>query len=274
MPATASGRGVNTMGNRVTARGLARLLPLALFLVLPSLVSATPDHRDGVTVRHAPKAPINPAMRVKLAALPPWIPSRPEPFALGSAPLPLDAIRAKWLQVRDEIAQNAIVLAGCRSVPETCPPAARRFLALIDGARGKEGRALLGELNRAVNLAIAYVSDLKQHGTDVWSAPLATFASGKGDCEDYAIAKYLALRESGIAAENLRLVVVQTRRDSAHAVLAARLDDCWLLLDNTTLVLVPDHERTDYRPLIAFGAEADLAKAETALVDRPLAGSM
>jgi len=262
------------MGIRVTARGLARLLPLAFFVALPSLASATPDHRDGVTVRHAPKAPINPAMWVKLAALPPWIPSRPEPFALGSSPSALDAFRAKWLQVRDEIAQDAIMLAGCRSVPETCPPAARRFLALIDGARGKEGRALLGEINRAVNLAIRYVSDLKQHGSDVWSAPLATFASGQGDCEDYAIAKYLALRERGIATENLRLVVVQTRRDRAHAVLAARLDDCWLLLDNTALVLVPDHERTDYRPLIAFGAEADLANAETALVDRPLAGSM
>lgn len=262
------------MGIRVTARGLARLLPLAFFVALPSLASATPDHRDGVTVRHAPKAPINPAMWVKLAALPPWIPSRPEPFALGSSPSALDAFRAKWLQVRDEIAQDAIMLAGCRSVPETCPPAARRFLALIDGARGKEGRALLGEINRAVNLAIRYVSDLKQHGSDVWSAPLATFASGQGDCEDYAIAKYLALRESGIATENLRLVVVQTRRDRAHAVLAARLDDCWLLLDNTAFVLVPDHERTDYRPLIAFGAEADPSTVETTLVAGPRARSM
>jgi predicted transglutaminase-like cysteine proteinase len=260
------------MGNRVTARGLARLLPLAFFVAVPALVSATPAHRDGGIAWRAPEAPINP--RVKLAALP-RIPSLPpEPFALGSPALPLDAIRAKWLQVRDEIAQDAIVLAGCRSVPETCPPAARRFLALIDGARGKEGRALLGEINRAVNLAIRYVSDLKQHGTDIWSSPLATFASGKGDCEDYAITKYLALRESGIAAENLRLVVVQTRRGGAHALLAARLDDRWLLLDNTTLVLVPDHERTDYRPLIVFGAEADLAKAETALVHRPLAASM
>ena len=166
------------------------------------------------------------------------------------------------------------MLAGCRSVPETCPPAARPFLDLIDTARGKDGRALLGEINRAVNLTIRYVADLTQHGIDVWSSPLATFASGQGDCEDYAIAKYLALRESGIAAENLRLVVVETRRGSAHAVLAARLDDCWLLLDNTALVLVPDYERADYRPLIAFGAEAYLAKAETALIDRPLAGSM
>ncbi len=178
------------------------------------------------------------------------------------------------MQVREEIAQDAIVLAGCRSVPQTCPTAARRFLALIDSAQGKDGRALLGEINRAVNLAIRNVSDLKQHGTDVWSSPLATFASGQGDCEDYAIAKYLALRESGIATENLRLVVVQTRHGSAHAVLAVRLDDRWLLLDNATLVLVPDHERADYRPLIAFGAEADLTTVETALVDDPPARPM
>jgi hypothetical protein len=144
LPATASGRGVNTMGIRVTARGLARLLPLAFIVAVPALVSATPAHREAW---RAPEAPINPAERVKLAALP-RIPSLPpEPFALGSPALPLDAIKAKWLQVRDEIAQDAMVLAGCRSVPETCPPAARRFLDLIDGARGKEGRALLGEIN-------------------------------------------------------------------------------------------------------------------------------
>ena len=262
------------MGIRVTARALARLLPLAFIVAVPSLVSATPAHRDGAIARHAPEAPINPTLRMKLAALPPRTPSRPEPFALGSPPSALDAIREKWLQVRDEIAQDAIVLAGCRSVPQTCPTAARRFLALIDSAQGKGGRALLGEINRAVNLAIRNISDLKHHGTDVWSSPLATFASGQGDCEDYAIAKYLALRESGIATENLRLVLVQTRPGSAHAVLAVRLDYRWLLLDNTAFVLVPDHERTDYRPLIAFGAEADLTTVETALVDGPSARPM
>ena len=44
-------------------------------------------------------------------------------------------------------------------------------------------------------------SDFTQHGeADRWSAPLATFATAKGDCEDYAIAKYVALREAGFPA--------------------------------------------------------------------------
>ncbi len=60
---------------------------------------------------------------------------------------------------------------------------------------------------------------------DRWSAPLVTFASGRGDCEDYAIAKYVALREAGIAEADLRLVI---SHDSAigedHAVVTARVD--------------------------------------------------
>src|SRR4051812_8046989 len=87
------------MGIRVTARALARLLPLAFIVAVPSLVSATPEQHDGAIARHAAEAPISPAMRVKLAAFPTPTPSLlPEPFALGSPPSALDAIRAKWLQ--------------------------------------------------------------------------------------------------------------------------------------------------------------------------------
>ena len=33
---------------------------------------------------------------------------------------------------------------------------------------------------------------------DRWSPPLETLATGRGDCEDYAIAKYVALTAAGI----------------------------------------------------------------------------
>ena len=43
----------------------------------------------------------------------------------------------------------------------------------------------------------------------------------RGDCEDYAIAKYVALREAGVARENLQLVLVRDRAvRQDHAVLA------------------------------------------------------
>ena len=88
---------------------------------------------------------------------------------------------------------------------EGCPSYAAQFLRLIKAVKAKSGRDQLDEANRAVNMAIRYVSDYAQHGeADRWSAPLATFATGKGDCEDYAIAKYVALREAGFPEGDLR----------------------------------------------------------------------
>ena len=47
--------------------------------------------------------------------------------------------------------------------------------------------------------SIRPMDDLEHHGQiDVWSSPLATLARGAGDCEDYAIAKFIALQRAGI----------------------------------------------------------------------------
>jgi len=82
-------------------------------------------------------------------------------------------------------------------------------------AKAREGRARLGEINRAINLAIRPMSDLAQYGAiDVWSSPLVTFANGAGDCEDYAIAKFAALRHAGISPDDLRIVIM---RDTIRA---------------------------------------------------------
>jgi predicted transglutaminase-like cysteine proteinase len=129
-----------------------------------------------------------------------------------------------------------------------------RFLALIDDARNKSGREKLDAVNRMVNAAIRYTSDFEQHGlADVWSAPLATFASGRGDCEDYAIAKYVLLREAGVAAEDLRLLLVRDtliRQD--HAVLAVREDGRWLILDNRWTIVPESSEVRQLMPLFSI----------------------
>jgi predicted transglutaminase-like cysteine proteinase len=152
------------------------------------------------------------------------------------------------------MAQNAEALTRCRAAPATCTPAERRLSGVIDSVRNIEGRAKLGIVNREINLSIAYVSDRLQHATgDVWSTALTTFASGSGDCEDFAIAKYLALREAGVAAEDLRLLVVHLPAiGQAHAVVAARLDGRWLILDNRRMAMVEDVHATELQPLYAL----------------------
>jgi Bacterial transglutaminase-like cysteine proteinase BTLCP len=83
---------------------------------------------------------------------------------------------------------------------------------------------------------------------------------GKGDCEDYAIAKFVALQEAGISADDLRIVILRDDlREEDHAVVAARLDGHWLMLDNRHMVLVEDHDVRRYRPL--FLVDRDGVKA-------------
>ncbi len=120
------------------------------------------------------------------------------------------------------------------------------------------GRVRAGQINRAINLAIRPMRDSEQFGVaDVWQSPLMTFADGAGDCEDYAIAKYVALREAGMSADDLKLVIVHDdRAGEDHAVTAARIDGDWLILDNRKMLLLTDNQTPDLKPLIAFGDEA------------------
>jgi predicted transglutaminase-like cysteine proteinase len=179
-----------------------------------------------------------------------------EPFGLVATALPEGPLPAKWREVARAVEAERVTLAACRIDPDACPAPARRFLAIVALGASHDGRARFGQINRAVNLAIRPVSDRAQHGVDDrWTAPLATLAAGAGDCEDYAIAKLVALREAGVPAEDVRLVIL---RESAggedHAVAAARVGGHWHILDNRTLAMVEDSMLVGYRPLFALDA--------------------
>ena len=180
-----------------------------------------------------------------------------EPFGVFAFAISTGGLQQKWLALKDELDGDMVQLALCDGDRDNCAsPAALKLLAIVDQARARDGRARLGETNRAINLAIRAAND----GTDdVWSSPLATFARGAGDCEDYAIAKLAALRLAGVAADDLRIVVVRDlRAGEAHAVAAARLDGRWLMLDNRRMAMVEDESARTYQPLFVLYQSAVL----------------
>ena len=186
--------------------------------------------------------------------------------AVTNGPFGLNASRhsglaARWRRLQPVIRVEAAMLALCRSQPATCTPAAAHFLSIIDAARARTGLARIGTINRAVNLAIRPMSDEAQFGAaDIWTTPLMTFASGVGDCEDYAIAKYVALRQAGMAARDLRLVILHNRlAHEDHAVTAARLGGRWLILDNQRMALLADNQMRNVTPLLALDSTPDNA---------------
>lgn len=163
------------------------------------------------------------------------------------------AMLEKWAAVLRQWKIEKQTLDACRVAPGQCSdPAARELLSIIEDAKPLTGIAQLGQINRAVNLAIRSVDDWVAHGVvDVWSSPLATLGTHAGDCEDYAIVKFVALLEAGIAPADIRVLIVRdVMRSEDHAVVAVRHEGQWLLLDNRRLVIRSDAELANYQPLM------------------------
>ena len=194
-----------------------------------------------------------------------------EPFHLFASPMLRGGLVAKWQSVAHKLDDERVQLALCDGDRENCASAAAlQLLSIVDAGRQREGRARLGEINRAINLAIQPMTDLAQFGQeDVWSSPLATFYRGAGDCEDYAIAKFVALRMAGIAAEDLRIVVLaDVMRGEGHAVAAVRLDGHWLILDNRRMAMVEDMAFRNYRPLFVIDRSGVMKYSDAPLLAR------
>jgi predicted transglutaminase-like cysteine proteinase len=198
-----------------------------------------------------------------------------EPFGVLAIDLSAGAVRNKWLELERKLDDERVQLALCNGDRENCvSPAAIQLLAIVDSARARDGRARLGEINRAVNLAIRPMSDLAQYGAiDVWSSPLATFANGTGDCEDYAIAKFVALREAGVSPQDLRIVIMRDIvRGEDHAVAAARLEGHWLMLDNRRMTMIEDINFRNSRPLFVIDQHGVMQYSDPLVAGGPSRG--
>jgi predicted transglutaminase-like cysteine proteinase len=199
-----------------------------------------------------------------------------EPFGLFTFRAPDGTLWRKWRGLEADMAKEQTVLDRCREDAKNCPSNAAQFLRLVSAVKSKSGRAQLDEVNRGVNAAIRYVSDYAQFGeADRWSAPLATFATAKGDCEDYAIAKYVALQQAGFPRDELRLVLGRDRSvRQDHAVLAARLDGHWLILDNRRSELIEDSDASGLTPMFTIDHRGVSLLAAPYAKRAPLAGEV
>src|SRR5260370_33934724 len=66
------------------------------------------------------------------------------------------------------------------------------------------------------------------------SPPFETLQPHRGNCEDYAIVKYVALLQAGLSHDDVKIVILRNLlRKEDHAAEAARVDGQWLILDTT-----------------------------------------
>lgn len=137
----------------------------------------------------------------------------------------------------------------------------RRFVAwakLIQNNRDKSEREKLTLVNNFFNL-LEYRSDAKVVGRkDTWATPVEFIASGGGDCEDFAIAKYFTLEAMGVPTDKLLISYVQAvKLRVAHMVLTYYKTPgaMPLVLDNLIAEIKPADQRTDLKPVYSFNAK-------------------
>jgi predicted transglutaminase-like cysteine proteinase len=118
--------------------------------------------------------------------------------------------------------------------------------------------ALLVTVNRYFN-RVRFLSDREHWGVeDYWATPAEFFASDGGDCEDYSIAKYYALKELGVPIARLRVTYVKSSKlNQAHMVLAYYVTPQAepLILDNLDDEVRPASQRPDLVPVYSFNDE-------------------
>ena len=147
----------------------------------------------------------------------------------------------------------------------------KSWRAMIEKTRTESDLAKLERVNDFVNYRVSYANDNDVWGAeDYWATPLETFGKGRGDCEDYAIAKYVSLLLMDVPVQKLRLVYVRARvgggsypvthigaQTVAHMVLSyfeTPASDP-LILDNLIDAIKPAQNRADLFPIFSFNHE-------------------
>ncbi len=120
------------------------------------------------------------------------------------------------------------------------------------GRRATSRMQVVREVNDYLN-RVPYVSDEDNWGMkDYWATPAEFFSHG-GDCEDYAIVKYLSLMMLGFNTDDMRIVVLNDTKDrDLHAVLSVRMGQTNFILDNKVKVVKPDNAFAYYKPIYSI----------------------
>ena len=106
----------------------------------------------------------------------------------------------------------------------------------------RAGWKLVNGVNRRVNRSVRQTADSRLYGVeDFWTLP----GAGRGDCEDFVLAKREALIEAGVPAEVLSIAIVETRWGESHAVLLLASDRGEYVLDSLS-PWVSRWDRLDY----------------------------
>lgn len=122
--------------------------------------------------------------------------------------------------------------------------------------RNQPLKTMAENVNTFVNRT-RYITDSNNWGqSDYWATPVEFLRRG-GDCEDFAVAKYVALRSLGVPEERMRVAIVQdTQKNIPHAVLIVYAESGIYVLDNQNESVLSGESGSRYRPIYSINRQA------------------
>ncbi|NEV61158.1 transglutaminase-like cysteine peptidase [Thiorhodococcus minor] len=156
----------------------------------------------------------------------------------------------KWQTLLERYRAEEAKDARCRRLQlGDCPYT--EWKGLIDKLKYRDRMTQLREVNDFAN-RWRYIEDRVNWGVeDYWETPGEFFAKA-GDCEDFAIVKFMSLRALGFSNDELLLVAVKDQNlGIGHAVTLVSLHGETLLLDNQVKDVRPAKRVRHYQPVFS-----------------------
>lgn len=196
--------------------------------------------------------------------------SKPARKVFGSTEIQRDGLKLfpKWLQVLEKnqkekekaVQENA---EHTIEIYEDCRYDENPLCLYLDKGKYKKWNAFLQEITNdskaeqldKINIFAnqnIYIPDHINWGVeDYWASP-GEFLRRSGDCEDYAITKYMSLIELGWNIDDMRVIVLEdTSLNLIHVVLAVYQDGKINILDNQHENVIEDTRIKHYKPIFS-----------------------
>ena len=160
---------------------------------------------------------------------------------------------------------DRMLLLASQRYGDTGASAVAAWREMLRTAPGLSEEAKLRRVNDFFNRHVRFGEHAAISGrSDYWATPLETLGRAEGDCEDFAIAKYVTLKQMGVPSSKLRLTYVRARIGGpqstlvqAHMVLGyyPTPDAEPLVLDNLISEIRPASRRPDLTTVFGFNAD-------------------
>jgi len=155
----------------------------------------------------------------------------------------------KWTEALERFKEEAKKYGGeCKvTAEEKC--GYKTWIAFLNKVKSEPDLEKLKKVNAFMNQAKYIVDPINWSVKDYWATP-AQFFQRFGDCEDFAVAKFMSLAALGYDRSKMRIVVLQDLNlKVAHAVLAVDLDGKTYILDNQIKEVIEADRIRHYRPV-------------------------